>query len=87
MAFNPLSIVSYPKKGVRNIRISPYTLSRIDFEVFKDENYSLYRSKLGMLLIDEIEDLKLISSFLSIDIKESYINYLIVDSVMCSFSS
>lgn len=83
----PLSIISYPKKGIRNIRISPYTLSRIDFEVFKDESYSLYRSKLGILLIDKVEDLKLITSFLSIDIKETYTNYLIIDSFMCSFSS
>lgn len=79
----PLSIISYPKKKVRNIRISPYTLSLIDSEVFKDLDYSLFRSGFNVLHIDT--DLELICSFLSIDVKSSYTNYLIIDRDVCSF--
>ncbi len=85
MALKPLSIISYPKKGIRNIRISAYTLICIDSDVFKDSEFTLYRSGYSILEIDSKEDLKLICSFLSIDIKDSYVNRLVIDSNMCSF--
>jgi hypothetical protein len=85
MELKPLSIISYPKKKVRNTRISAYTLSLIDSEVLKDSEYTLYRSGANKIILDDTEALKLICSFLSIDVKSNYINYLVIDSGMCSF--
>lgn len=85
MSLKPLSIISYPKKGIRNIRISGYTLICIDSDVFKDSNYSMYRSNANKIVLDDREALELICSFLSIDVKDTYVNYLVIDYNMCSF--
>lgn len=81
----PLSIVSYPTKGIRRIRISSFTLSRIDEEVFKDSNYSLYRCNLRLIEIDKQRNEVL--SFLGLNSKEGYKDILCIDNGMCSFKT
>ena len=81
----PLSIISYPKKGIRNIRINAYTLICIDYNVFNDIWYSMYRSGENRIILKDIKALELICSFLSIDVKSSYTNCLIIDNGICNF--
>ena len=81
----PLVIKSYPQKGVVRLRISYYTLSRIDEEVFNDFDYALFRS--GLKEIHLNENTEKICNFLNVKFNPSYKYYLFMDTQMCSFSN
>ena len=83
--FKPLSIRSFPSKGVRRIRISPFTASRIDCEVFIDEEYTLYYSQCQSIEINEKKDEVL--QFLDLKVMDDYVDILYIDSLMCSFKT